>query len=215
MCHVRHDFPGRPRVARHASVVGPQSGGSGLAGLCRFCARLPKSTARISITSTAFSRPPNAAISVASSTMPSPCVIGCGPVPVAARPISGIRTPPPIFTRKNALRRHSRAKGRLPVSKVAVRPPRWLRPPEERIPQALAVGVRQLGYLLNMMKPQLSGVLQPARAVSARTVTCRGPAVPRSCSRLSEKRTARLRPVPLLPPLGRKGCGPSTLMSSA
>jgi Putative transposase DNA-binding domain len=103
----------------------------------------------------------------------------------------------------------------LPVSKVAVRPPRWLRPPEERIPQALAVGVRQLGYLLNMMKPQLSGVLQPARAVSARTVTCRGPAVPRSCSRLSEKRTARLRPVPLLPPLERKGCGPSTRMSSA
>src|SRR5215471_12079073 len=98
---------------------------------------------------------------------------------------------------------------------VAVRPPRWLRLPEERISQAFAVGVRQLGYLLNMMKPQLSGVLQPARAVSARTVTCRGPAVPRSCSRLSEKRTARLRPVPLLPPLERKGCGPSTLMSSA
>jgi hypothetical protein len=37
------------------------------------------------------------------------------------------------------------------------------------------VGVRQLGYLLNMTKPQLSGVLQPARAVSARPVTCRGP----------------------------------------
>ena len=148
-------------------------------------------------------------MSVASSTMPSPCVIGCGPVPVAARPISRTRTPPPIFTRKGfALRRRSRAK-------VAVRPPRWLRPPEERIPQALAVGVRQLGYLLNIMKPQLSGVLQPARAVSARTVTCRAPAVPRSCSRLSEKRTARLRPVPLFPPLDRKGCGPSTLMSSA
>ena len=144
-------------------------------------------------------------MSVASSTMPSPCVIGCGTVPVAARPSSGSRTPPPIFTRK----------GRLPVSKVAVRPPRWLRPPEERIPPALAVGVRQLGYLLIMMKPQLSGVLQPARAVSARTVTCRAPAVPRSCSRLSEKRTARFRPVPLLPPLDRKGCGPSTLMSSA
>ena len=45
--------------------------------------------------------------------------------------ISGTRTPPPIFTRKGfALRRRSRAKGRLPVSKVAVRPPRWLRPPE-------------------------------------------------------------------------------------
>ena len=153
--------------------------------------------------------------------MPLPCVIGCGPVPVAARPISGIRTPPPIFTRKGRRsprlrRRRGRSLTRpLPVSKVAVRPPRWLRLPEERIPQALAVGVRQLGYLLNMMKPQLSGVLQPARAVSARTVTCRGPAVPRSCSMLSEKRTARLRPVPLLPPLERKGCGPSTPMSSA
>ena len=51
----------------------------------------------------------------------------------APRPIDGTGMPQPIFIRK----------GRLAVSKVAVRPPRWLRPLEDRIPRALAVGVRK------------------------------------------------------------------------
>src|SRR5712692_2263735 len=44
---------------------------------------------------------------------------------------------------------------------------------------------RQLGDLPNMIQPPLLGVVNAASAVSARTLTCRGPAVPRSCSMLS------------------------------
>ena len=63
--------------------------------------------------------------------------------------------------------------------------------------------------------PPLLGVVKAASAVSARTVTCRGPADPRSCSILSVYMAVRVRPLPRLPPLELKGCGPSTLMSSA
>jgi transposase len=39
---------------------------------------------------------------------------------------------------------------------------------------------RQLGHLPNMIQPPLLGVVNAASAVSARTLTCRAPAVPRS-----------------------------------
>src|SRR5438876_11137434 len=91
--------------------------------------------------STVFSRPPNAVMSVASLTMPSPCVIGCGSVHAAALHTNGAGMPQQIFIRKGfALRRRSRAKGRLPVSKVAVRPGNGLPPSEFRIPQGFAPG---------------------------------------------------------------------------
>jgi hypothetical protein len=40
----------------------------------------------------------------------------------------------------------------------------------------------QLGDLPNMIQPPLLGVVKAASAVSARTLTCRAPTVPRSCS---------------------------------
>src|SRR5271170_4101065 len=74
---------------------------------------------------------------------------------------------------------------------------------------------RQLGDLPNMIQPPLLGVVNAANAVSARTLTCRAPAVPRSCSMLSVYMAVRQRPVPKLPPLEQNGCGPSTLISPA
>ena len=73
-----------------------------------------------------------------------------------------------------------------------------------------------VGELLpNMIQPPLLGVVNAASAVSARTLTCRGPAVPRSCSMLSVYMAVRVRPFPRLPPLEQKGCGPSTRISPA
>src|SRR5271157_5650977 len=74
---------------------------------------------------------------------------------------------------------------------------------------------RQLGDLPNMIQPPLLGVVKAASAVSARTLTCRAPAVPRSCSMLSVYIAVRVRPFPKLPPLEENGCGPSTLISPA
>jgi hypothetical protein len=74
---------------------------------------------------------------------------------------------------------------------------------------------RQLGDLPNMIQPPLLGVVNAASAVSARTLTCRAPAVPRSCSMLSVYIAVRQRPVPRLPPLEENGCGPSTRISPA
>ena len=65
-----------------------------------------------------------------------------------------------------------------------------------------------------MIQPPLLGVVNAASAVSARTVTCRGPAVPRSCSMLSVYMAVRVRPFEIAP-LELKGCGPSTLISPA
>ena len=59
-----------------------------------------------------------------------------------------------------------------------------------------------------MIQPPLPGVVNAASAVSARTPTCRVPAVPRSCSMLSVYMAVRVRP-----PLERNWCGPSTLIS--
>ena len=78
-----------------------------------------------------------------------------------------------------------------------------------------SVAGRQLGDLPNMIQPPLLGVVNAASAVSARTLTCRAPAVPRSCSMLSVYMAVRQRPVPRLPPLEENGCGPSTLISPA
>jgi hypothetical protein len=66
-----------------------------------------------------------------------------------------------------------------------------------------------------MIHPPLLGVVNAPSAVSARTVTCRAPAVPRSCSMQSVYMAVRVRPFPKLPPLEQSGCGPSTLMSPA
>jgi hypothetical protein len=52
-----------------------------------------------------------------------------------------------------------------------------------------------------MIQPPLLGVVNAASAVSARTLTCRAPAVPRSCWMLSGYIAVRQRPVPRLPPL--------------
>jgi hypothetical protein len=52
-----------------------------------------------------------------------------------------------------------------------------------------------------------------ASAVSARTVTWRAPAVPRTCSMLSAYIAVLVRLFPKLPPLEQNGCGPSTLIS--
>ena len=59
-----------------------------------------------------------------------------------------------------------------------------------------------------MIQPPLLGVVNAASAISARTLTCRSPAVPRSCSMLSVHIAVRQRPVPRLPPLEQNGCGP-------
>jgi hypothetical protein len=74
---------------------------------------------------------------------------------------------------------------------------------------------RQLGCLANMIQPPLLGVVKAAGAVSARTLTWRVPAVPRSCSIESVYIAVRQRPVPRLPPLEENGCGPSTRISPA
>ena len=58
-----------------------------------------------------------------------------------------------------------------------------------------------------MIQPPLLGVEKAASAVSARTLTCRAPAVPRSCSMLSVYIAVRVRPFPRLPPLEENGCG--------
>ena len=65
---------------------------------------------------------------------------------------------------------------------------------------------RQLESLPNMIQPPLLGVVNAASAVSARTLTCRAPAVPRSCSMLSVYMAVRVRPFPKLPPLEQNGC---------
>ena len=64
---------------------------------------------------------------------------------------------------------------------------------------------RQLGFLPNMIQAALLGVVNAASAVSARTLTCRAPAVPRSCSMLSVYMAVRVRPFPKLPPLEQNG----------
>src|SRR5271166_5437267 len=74
---------------------------------------------------------------------------------------------------------------------------------------------RQLECLPNMIQLPLLRVVNAASAVSARTLTCRAPAVPRSCSMLSVYMAVRVRPFPKLPPLEQNGCGPSTLISPA
>jgi hypothetical protein len=66
-----------------------------------------------------------------------------------------------------------------------------------------------------MIHPPLLGVVNAPSAVSARTLTCRAPAVPRSCSMQSVYIAVRVRPFPRLPPLEQNGCGPSTLISPA
>ena len=66
-----------------------------------------------------------------------------------------------------------------------------------------------------MIQPPLLGVVNAASAVSARTLTRRAPAVPRSCSMLSVYMALRVRPFPKLPPHQENGCGPSTLISPA
>jgi hypothetical protein len=73
----------------------------------------------------------------------------------------------------------------------------------------------QLGDFPNMIHPPLLGVVNAPSAVSARTLTCRAPAVPRSCSMQSVYIAVRVRPFPRLPPLEQSGCGPSTLISPA
>jgi hypothetical protein len=59
-----------------------------------------------------------------------------------------------------------------------------------------------------MIQPPLLGVVNAASAVSARTLTCRAPAVPRSCSTLSVYMAVRVRPFPKLPPLEETGAAP-------
>jgi hypothetical protein len=84
-----------------------------------------------------------------------------------------------------------------------------------REPATCSVTGRQLGDLPNMIQPPLLGVVNAASAVSARTLTCRAPAVRRSCSTLSVYIAVRVRPFPRLPPLEQNGCGLSTLISPA
>jgi hypothetical protein len=81
------------------------------------------------------------------------------------------------------------------------------------MPVISSVTGRQLASLPNMIQPPLLGVVDAVSAVSARTLTCRAPAVPRSCSMLSVYMAVRVRPFPKLPPLEQNGCGPSTLIS--
>ena len=82
-------------------------------------------------------------------------------------------------------------------------------------PVISSVTGRQLGDLPNMIQPPLLGVVNAASAVSARTLTCRAPAVPRSCSMLSVYMAVQVRPFPKFPPLEENGCGPSTPISPA
>ena len=70
-----------------------------------------------------------------------------------------------------------------------------------REPMISSVAGRQIECLPNMIQPPLLGVVKAASAVSARTLTWRAPAVPRSCSMLSVYMAVRRRPVPRLPPL--------------
>ena len=79
---------------------------------------------------------------------------------------------------------------------------------DRREPVISSVTGRRLACLPNMIRPPLLGVVNATSAVSARTLTCRAPAVPRSCSMLSEYIAVRQRPVPKLPPLEQNGCGP-------
>jgi hypothetical protein len=65
-----------------------------------------------------------------------------------------------------------------------------------------------------MIQPPLLGVVNAASTVSARTLTCRAPAAPRSCSMLSVYMAVRVRPFPKLPPLEQRGCGPSPSFGS-
>ena len=53
----------------------------------------------------------------------------------------------------------------------------------------------QLECVPNMIQPPLLGVVNAASAVSARILTCRAPAVPRSCSMLSVYMAVRVRPL--------------------
>src|SRR5262245_56945936 len=70
-------------------------------------------------------------------------------------------------------------------------------PPSRRSPRGISsVTGRQLADLPNMIQPPLLGVVNAASAVSARTLTCRAPAVPRSCSMLLVYIAVRVRPVP-------------------
>jgi hypothetical protein len=79
---------------------------------------------------------------------------------------------------------------------------------DRREPATSSVAGRQLGDLPNMIQPPLLGVVNAASAVSARTLTCRAPAVPRSCSILSVYIAVRVRPFPKLPPLEEEGAVP-------
>src|SRR5438034_6602289 len=67
---------------------------------------------------------------------------------------------------------------------------------DRREPVISNVTGRQLGDLPNMIQPPLLGVVKAASAVSARTLTCRAAAVPRSCSMLSVYIAVRGAPVP-------------------
>jgi hypothetical protein len=67
---------------------------------------------------------------------------------------------------------------------------------DRREPAISSVKGRQVGFLPNMIQPPLLGVVNAASAVSARTLTWRAPAVPRSCSMLSVYMAVRVRPVP-------------------
>src|ERR1700751_5267291 len=86
--------------------------------------------------------------------------------------------------------------------------------PLRHCPHGIARAVSS-GILQNVTRPPVLGVVNAASAVSARTLTCRAPAVPRSCSMLSVYIAVRQRPVPRLPPLEQNGCGLSTLISPA
>ena len=68
-----------------------------------------------------------------------------------------------------------------------------------------SVTVPQLGDFPNMIQPPLLGVVNAPSAVSARTLTCRAPAVPRSCSMQSVYIAVRVRPFPRLPSLEQSG----------
>ena len=85
----------------------------------------------------------------------------------------------------------------------------------DRVPENLLRHVtgRQVGYLPNMIQPPLLGVVNAARAVSARTLTCRAPAVPRRLLYAVGVQAVRRHPLPKLPPLEENG--PSTLISPA
>jgi hypothetical protein len=73
----------------------------------------------------------------------------------------------------------------------------------------------QLGYLPNVIQPPLLGMVNAPSMVSARILTCRTPAVPRSCFMQSVNMAVRVRPFAGLPPLEQIGCGPSTLVGDA